>query len=189
MDRDVELRLVAGLRQGQPRAFGPVYEEYRTRLFSFLLRMVGRRDVAEDLAQEVWMRLAGKAAYLRGDTRLEPWLFTVAHNRCVSYWRTRGSDLASCALESPPVDLADNGPSPEQSAESAERRARLELALCRLPLRYREVLLLVGVEGMTPTDAAAVCGLKPEAMRKRLARARAMLAERIDRPRTRGGRR
>ncbi len=105
MEREAELRLVEGLRRGEASAFDAIYEEYRPRLFSFVLRMVGRR----------------------------------------------------------------------------------ETAVTALPARYREVLLLVGVEGMTPAAAAGVCGLSPEAMRKRLERARDTLAARLGRPRPRGG--
>jgi len=185
MDRDAELRLVEGLRRGEESAFDAVYEDYRPRLFSFVLRMVGRREAAEELAQEAWMRLAAKAGSLRADTRLGPWLFAVARNLCLSYWRTRGiegfADTAPRALERVTVDA----PSPERSAESGEGVARLEAALAGLPPRYREALLLVGVEGMAPGEAAGVCGLTPEAMRKRLERARDLLAARLELVRSR----
>jgi len=171
---------VAALRRGDEAAFPPVYEAYSSRVFTFILRMVNRRAVAEELAQEVWMRLAVRAQSLRPDTRLEPWLFTVARNLCVSYWRTRGVEgMQDGARET--LD-AIRGPNitPDRVAESRELRRQIERALAGLPRPYREALLLVGVEGMTPATAAAVCGLSPEAMRKRLERARDMLAERMD---------
>ncbi len=176
MDRNEELRLVAALRRGEEEAFVPVYEAFRARIFTFILRMVQRRAIAEELAQEVWMRLAVRAQSLREDTRLEAWLFTVARNLCASYWRTRGIEGLS---DTPPADvdrLAEAGDSPESAAASQELRGRLDRALARVPVRYREALLLVGVHGMTPATAAAVCGVAPEAMRKRLERARVMLA-------------
>jgi RNA polymerase sigma-70 factor (ECF subfamily) len=57
-----------------------------------------------------------------------------------------------------------------------------EAALASLPADYREVLLLVGVEGFRPVDAAAVCGISPEALRQRLSRARALLTRRLEEP-------
>ncbi len=181
MDRDDEARLVAALRQGDPEAFGPVYDAYRSRLFTFILRMVNRRAIAEELAQEVWLRLAERARALREDTRLEPWLFTVARNLCISYWRTRGIEgLHDGSQET--IDLVPSGGAPpDRRAESSELRARLEAALSRLSRPYREALLLVGVEGMPAVTAAAVCGLTPEAMRKRLERAREMLSAELER--------
>ena len=180
MDRDDEARLVAALGRGEEAAFAPVYEAYRSRVFTFILRMVSRRAIAEELAQEVWMRLAVRARSLREDTRLEPWLFTVARNLCISYWRTRGVE----GLHDGSRETIDRVPSesvaPDRKAESSEARVGLEAALARLARPYREALLLVGVEGMPAVIAAAVCGLSPEAMRKRLERARDMLAERMD---------
>ncbi len=189
MDRDDEARLVAALRRGEESAFAPVYDAYRARVFTFILRMVNRRAIAEELAQEVWLRLAARARGLREDTRLEPWLFTVARNLCMSYWRTRGVE----GLHDGSPDTMDRvpagGTSPDRKAEAGELRAQLESALARLSRPYREALLLVGVEGMAPITAAAVCGLSPEAMRKRLERARQMLAAELETTRHRAGER
>jgi RNA polymerase sigma-70 factor, ECF subfamily len=71
-------------------------------------------------------------------------------------------------------------PSPFEITAASEAERRLEAALATLPVTYREALLLVGVEGMRPADAAAVCGITPEAMRQRLSRARALIAEWLD---------
>jgi RNA polymerase sigma-70 factor (ECF subfamily) len=70
-------------------------------------------------------------------------------------------------------------PSPFELAAAGELERRVERALSSLSPQYREVLLLVGHEGLTATDAAAVCGISPEALRQRLSRARAALAERL----------
>jgi RNA polymerase sigma-70 factor (ECF subfamily) len=74
-------------------------------------------------------------------------------------------------------------PSPFDLAAAGELERRVERALAALPPTQREVLLLVAFEGLTPSEAADVCGTTPEAMRQRLARARSALAEAIDRPR------
>jgi RNA polymerase sigma factor (sigma-70 family) len=70
-------------------------------------------------------------------------------------------------------------PSPFDLAAAGELERRVERALSTLSPQYREVLLLVGHEGLTPTDAALVCGISPEALRQRLSRARAALAEKL----------
>ena len=72
------------------------------------------------------------------------------------------------------------GPSPFEEAAASESERRIEAALAELPLHYREVLLLVGVEGLELSEAAAVCGISNVALRQRLSRARAMLAHRLD---------
>lgn len=180
MDRETEVRLLEGLRRGEERAFDGVYEEYRARIFRFVLRMVGRPEVAEELCQEVWLRVAARAASLREETRLAPWLFTVSRNLCLSYWRTRRFEGVGCSDSELLESLPEAGASPERRAANEEMAERLERGLARLPARYREALLLVGVEEMAPAEAATICGVKPEAMRKRLERARDMLAAVID---------
>jgi RNA polymerase sigma-70 factor (ECF subfamily) len=181
MDRDTELSLVEGLRSGDPGAFDAVYEAYRARVFGFLVRLSRSRTVAEDLLDETWLRLVSKARSLRTDTYLLPWLFTVARNL---YWTYR----RSCLLEET-VDTAALAlwPSPEASPFEAaahdELQRRLERALAHLSPQHREVLLLVGLEGLTPSEAAGVCHVTPEALRQRLARARAALSQGLDLPR------
>ena len=84
----VELATVEGLRAGDARAFHAVYDAYAARLFTFLARLSRRRDLAEDLAEETWLRLVANAPRLRSDTRLGPWLFAVARNLYASACRS-----------------------------------------------------------------------------------------------------
>jgi len=175
MDRAVELSLVRRLREADTAAFDQIYDTLNSRLYSFLARLSGRRDIAEDLVEETWLRLVSASATLAPDTRLAPWLFTVAHNLYVSYCRSRGREQSwtSDLLLLWPDRLS---PSPFDSAASNESETRLKVALAALPVKHREALLLVGVEGLRPAEAAAVCGISPEAFRQRLSRARALLS-------------
>jgi RNA polymerase sigma-70 factor (ECF subfamily) len=179
MDPESERELVTRLRAGDAAAFDEVFDRFNIRLFSFLARLSKRRCVAEDLVEETWLRFVSRAAQLAPDTRLQPWLFTVAHNLYVSYRRSRavedshGSGLIGLWPYGSP------GPSPFESAAATETGQRLEEALAALPVDAREVLLLVAVEGLTPSEAAQVCGVSAVAMRKRLSRARALLARRL----------
>jgi RNA polymerase sigma-70 factor (ECF subfamily) len=176
VEREIELRLVARLKAGDAAAFEAIYEAFRPRLFSFLARLSRRRDVAEDLLEETWLRLVTKASDLTDDTRLGPWLFTVARNLFASWCRHRAKDddrIFDLALSWPG---ALPGESPFEAAARGETERRLEAALARLPAKDREVLLLVAGEELSPSEAAAVLGLSPEALRKRLQRARERLA-------------
>ena len=180
MDREDELVLVGRLRDGDEAAFDAVYEEYRARLYSFLARLSRNRDVAEDLLDETWLRLASSAARLRPDTRLGPWLFTVARNLFYSYCRSRELDKSCSAGLMGLWPAGSPRPSPFEETAARELERRLERALARLPARHREALLLVGVEGLSPGEAAGVCALSPEAFRQRLSRARAALDAELD---------
>lgn len=182
MGREDERSLVARLRAADAAAFDDVYDAYRARVFAFLLRMCRSRPLAEDLLNETWLRLVRHSRTLRDDTRIGPWLFTVARNL---YWSHRRASLVeeACAPEllglwpaTPPW------PSPFDLAAAGELERRVEVALSMLQPQHREVLLLVITEGLTPGEAAVVCGISPEAMRQRLSRARAALAEQLHLP-------
>jgi RNA polymerase sigma-70 factor (ECF subfamily) len=173
VDPERESELVARLRRGDHAAFDAVYDAYRAKVFGFLARMAGRRDLAEDLCQETFLRLAARAAQLAPDTRLAAWLFTVARNLYWSHCRSVLLDAArldALAL-APPAGAS----SPFESAAASQMGVRLERAFAALAERDREVLLLVAVERLDHTDAAAMLELTPEALRQRLSRARARL--------------
>jgi RNA polymerase sigma-70 factor (ECF subfamily) len=179
MERQLELRLVAGLRRGDPAAFEAVHDAFNGRLFNFLARLSNRRHVAEDLLEETWLRLVGHAARLRPDTSLGPWLFTVARNLHASYRRSRSIEDAGSADAARLWASVSPTPSPLEAAEASETERRIGDALASLPTMYREALLLVAIEGLRPSEAASVCGVTPEAMRQRLSRARALLYRRL----------
>ena len=180
MDRESELALVVRLRTGDPAAFDLVHEAFNTRLFSFLARLSQRREVAEDLLEETWLRLVAHAPALQADTRLAPWLFTVARNLYASYCRARLVEQSHAAGLIALWPGASTQPSPFEALAATETGRRIEAALATLPVTCREALLLVATEGLSPAEASAVCGISPEAMRQRLSRARALLARRLD---------
>lgn len=180
MEREAELAIVARLRAGDPAAFDETYTAFSDRLFTFLLRLSCRREVAEDLLEETWLRLVSHAARLKPDTVLGAWLFTVARNLHVSYQRSRAlEDLSSSGLIGLwPYGVHRSSPFEETAANELERR--VERALASLPSRSREVLLLVATAGLSPAEAASICGISPETFRQRLSRARAQLTRALD---------
>lgn len=178
MDSDTERQLVKRLQAGDAAAFDVVYAAFNDRLFNFLTRLARNRDAAEDLLEETWLRFVRHAGKLRPDTQLGPWLFTVARHLHVSYWRARAVEETAM----PSIGLWPGGPasSPFELAAASEFERRLEAALLQLPTQFREVLLLVAIEGLRPAEAAVVCGISQEALRQRLKRARGMLAQLLD---------
>ena len=179
MDPDDEGALVARLRAADPGAFDELYDAYRPRLFAFLLRMTRSRTVAEDLLNDTWLRVVRHAYRLRADTRVGPWLFTVARNL---YWSYRRSSLVEERCAPDLLSLWPSPapwPSPFDLAAAGELERRVERALSRLSPQHREVLILIAHEGLTPADAAAVCGTSAEALRQRLSRARTALEQKL----------
>ena len=179
MDREFELQLVERLRTGDLGAFDAVHDAFNGRLYNFLARLSNRREVAEDLLEETWLRLVVHAKRLRPDTQLGPWLFTVARHLHASYCRSR---LLEDSHASGMIGLWPSGrpgPSPFDVLETSEAQRRAATVLASLPLAYREALLLVAVEGLRHSEAAAICGVTAETMRQRVHRARALFARRV----------
>jgi len=174
--RAVDRALGARLRAGEVAAFDALYDRHATRLHRILCRLGASRESAEDILQETWLRLAANARALPDDTDVGAWLYTVARNLLRD--GTRNERRRAVLTPPPPA------PSPPE-AEEARRAARadvqrLEAALASLPEASREILVLVGVEGMSPAEAGALLGLTAETTRQRLHRARAQLAEALD---------
>jgi RNA polymerase sigma-70 factor (ECF subfamily) len=180
MDRESELLLVARLRQANADAFDAVHAAFNAPVFNFLARLSRRREVAEDLLEETWLRFIDRAPKLSDDTRLAPFLFTIARNLFISYCRSRSIEdhYAPALLGLWPSGAA--APSQFDLTVASETGRRLDAALASLPAIYREALLLVAVEDMKPAEAAAVCGISSEAMRQRISRGRALLARSLD---------
>jgi RNA polymerase sigma factor (sigma-70 family) len=168
-DRD----LVLLLRRRQPGAFEELYRRYRDRIWRFLARLAGRVDIAEDLFQDTWLAAARNAHRLREDTELGPWLFTIARNkyrnglRFVSFDERKRTNLSTSEQPTPS--------SPDHDAVVRQQIANLAASFDRLPSANREVLLLALVEGLETGEIAAILGLREDAVRKRLSRARAAL--------------
>ncbi len=180
MDAPAHPSLVTRLKSGDAGAFDAVYREYHPRLYSFLWRLTRRREIAAELCQESWLRLAAEAAWLKDDTHLTAWLFTVARNLFLSHQRWSlidGSRLAEATLWS---KGRQHESTPETEAMASQSQRTVDAALAALPVKYREAVLLVCVEHFEPSDAARIIGITPEAFRQRLSRARDQLRTALD---------
>jgi len=180
VDRELERGLVARLKAGDPSAFEAIYAAYRPRVFTFLARLSRRRDVAEDLAHETWLRLVTHAHRLADDTSVSAWLFTVARNLYTSWCRHRSVDATRVADAPASWPPPARGESPFEAAARNETERRLERALARLPLADRELLLMIVIGGLSHSEVAGAIGLRPEVLRKRLQRARERLAAELE---------
>jgi RNA polymerase sigma-70 factor (ECF subfamily) len=161
--------VIHGLARADARTFERAYGALRAPLYSFLLRLSGRVDLAEDLLQETWLRLVRSAPELPEGTRLRPWLFTVARNLFRSDRRSSRCSLQRSRELAGLPRLPPESPFDLLAAATAERA--FYRAMARLSVDQREVLLLC-VDGFGPSDAASMLGIRAEAARQRLSRAR-----------------
>jgi len=175
-----EHQLIQRLKRGESDAFDAIYEQYRPRLFAFLARLTQQRELAEDLLQETWLRLAATAPRLADATNIGAWLFTVARNLHRSHVRWLVLDLDHRRWQRRTARHGIENTSPFDLTAAGELERQLEHALALLPIKHREAVLLVAVERMEPAEAARVLGIQPDALRQRLARGRTAIAARLE---------
>jgi len=143
------------------------------RLRRFARYLARDADHADDLVQETLIRALGALPQLDPEGNLRAWLFTILQNVLRGEWRRRRRSPVRHDID------ADGVPEPSQKGGQFESATLAELAgaIRRLPPRFREVLMLCGVEGFDYEEAAAVLGVPVGTIRSRLSRARAMLKE------------
>ena len=161
-------------RQGDARAFETLYARHKGPLYRFVLRSVRERGVAEELYQEIWMRIIEARSRYTVQAKFTTWLYTIAHHRLADHWRRRGLQLVDLADHDPPAPAAYE---PARRVEGRESLARLALALAALPAVQREAFLMHEEGGMSVAEIAAATGVGEEAAKSRLRYALAKLRE------------
>jgi RNA polymerase sigma-70 factor (ECF subfamily) len=163
-------------RDGNAGAFETLYARHRARLFRFVLRSVKERGMAEELFQDVWMRVIEARERYAPKARFTTWLYSIAHNRLIDHWRRKG--LSVVDLEN--VDVEGNSPNPERQAEARQGLQRFARALEALPPAQREAFLLHEEAGMSVAEIAQATGAGEEAAKSRLRYALAKLKAAVD---------
>jgi len=168
--------LMAAYRDGNAAAFDALYSRHRGPLFRYVLRGVKLRAVAEELYQEIWIRVIEARRRYSPTARFTTWLYTIAHNRLVDHWRRK--ELAVVPVEDEMVP--DGAADPARHAEGREALSRFAKALEDLPHAQREAFLLHEETGLTALEIAAVTGSETEAVKSRLRYAVAKLKAAVD---------
>lgn len=167
-ERDPDVELLAGVGKREPAAIRALVARKLPRLLALATRMLGDRMEAEDVAQEVFVRIWENAARWReGEARFDTWLHRVAINLCYDRLRKHRPTPADDVPDEP-----DPAPSPDAAWEARVRDARIKTALAQLPSRQREALVLSYYQELSNTDAAALMGVTVDALESLLSRAR-----------------
>lgn len=164
-------------RQGDAGAFEALYARHKGPLYRFVLRAVRERGRAEELFQEIWMRVIEARGRYEARAKFTTWLYTIAHHRLTDHWRKRGLRLVDADGVDPPAPRADE---PEARAEGRQDLQRLATALAALPELQREAFLLHAEAGMTAAQIAAATGANEEAAKSRLRYALGKLKAALD---------
>jgi len=166
---------IAQVRRGDPGALAVVIARYQHRLYRYLLRLAREPAAAEDLFQQTWLRVMEKIGRYDAQRNFEAWLFSVAHNLAMDFWRAkRGDSLDSTGDGEEPAAcerLVAGDPDALAQLLDFERGAMLAACLHELPAIHREVLTLRFEEDMKLEEIAEVAGIPLSTVKSRLRRA------------------
>lgn len=160
--------LMRAVREGDVGHLGELFERYHLRLFDFLSRVTGDRTAAEDLVQDIFVRVLKYRATYRDGGSFETWLFRIARNARADYFRQR---VPSEPIEDEALDTQEPQPGPARRLEVAQERARLRRALMQLRDDKRELLVLARYRDMKYEQIAEILGIEVGAVKVRVHRA------------------
>ena len=189
MNADTHDNLAMQFQRGDEQAFGLIFEQYRAPVFNFIYRMLnGNREAAEDLLNEIFMKLHDARESYEPKAKFSTWLFTIARNHCLnciksrSYRQSRRTvSLEELAQKTPESSIPDRlmALSVPDDSKRADLRELLEQAIAGLPDEYKEVFVLHAVEGFAHEEVAQMLGMNPATVRTNYHRARALLRKAI----------
>lgn len=171
--------IARGLKRQDPELLDQLIETYQHRLMRYLMFLTGKREVAEDLFQEVWIRVLRRGAQYNGKARFDTWIFTIARNLVIDLSRKRTmaslDEMREGGEDERPFEIAEESPSPLEKYEFKENAAELAVVLNALEPNYREVLTLRFHEEMSLDQIATLTRAPLSTVKSRLYRGLAAL--------------
>lgn len=190
--RRESLAVAQGLKRQEAGLLDELIVRYQHRLLRYLLFLTGNRELAEDLFQEVWMRVLVRGGQFNGHARFETWLFTIARNLVIDHRRKRTmsslDELVECGGDDDrpmAFEVADGEPTPFDRFSSLEDRERIAAALLQLDTLHREVLVLRFHEDLSLDEIAKVTRAPLSTVKSRLYRGLAMIKPKLGQDRLR----
>jgi RNA polymerase sigma-70 factor (ECF subfamily) len=179
-DRDDDERLIAAAKGGDRSAIETLLERHQQQVYAFGRRMCRNAEDAKDVTQDTLLAATRAIGDFQGSSKLSTWLFTIARRFCIRRQeRDAARPLEPASMDRAARTVADARPDPAEAAESKELHEMVEDALDALEPNQREAFILRDVEGMTAPEVAEVLGVRVEAVKSRLHRARSAIRTRL----------
>ncbi len=182
--------IVALARGGEEPAYRELVRRYERPLFSLLYRMVRDRELAEDLAQETFVKALNAIESYRPEYKFSSWIFKIANNAAIDHLRRRELDTLSLegsphaetpeAIEATALQIGDRQESPLDEVEARELGGEIEAAIAKLRPEYRSCILLRHVEGRAYEEIAEILGLPLGTVKTYIHRARNELRRELE---------
>jgi len=186
--RQESLAVSQGLKRHDTGLLDELIGRYQHRLLRYLLYLTSDREMAEDLFQEVWMRVLVRGAQFNGTARFDTWLFTIARNLVIDQRRKRTMSSLDELFEGHSeddrpmsYDVPDTDSTPFDRFSNLEDRERIASALLELDTLYREVLVLRFHEDLSLEEIAKVTRAPLSTVKSRLYRGLAAIKPKLER--------
>jgi RNA polymerase sigma-70 factor, ECF subfamily len=163
--------LMLRYRDGDTRAFEILYERHKGPLYRYLQRMCGRREVADDLFQEVWSKVIASRSRYEARAQFNTFLFRIAHNCAIDYFRRSGRTAERAVQDIDEVAEQIGGAEherPDAALADAQVRRDFRRALEQLPAEQRDVFVLYEESGLTLEEIGRITGVAMETAKSRL---------------------
>ncbi|PYM86801.1 MAG: hypothetical protein DME09_01310 [Candidatus Rokuibacteriota bacterium] len=183
-DHADENRIIAQCLAGDRKAYTLLVERYKELVHDLVYRMIGDAARAEDIAQDAFVKGYLSLRDFRGESRFSTWVCRIAINRCRDLLRRARREVLmpdGPDGEPPLSESVDEGETPAAALERREREEVLHRALARLPLKYREAVVLRHIEGMEFREVGSLLGIAAGAAKVRTFRGREMLRRLLER--------
>ena len=167
-----DLDLADRHRYGDATAFEEIYERFAPMVYNLCLRLCGNSCRAQDLSQEIFLRVFKGLKRFRGRSSLRTWIYRIALNHCRSRLGRKKLLLEELSTEIEEGALPDPSRGPEERLMASECGRRVAGALVQLPRCFREAVVLRDIEGLSYDEIATVLGVRVGTVRSRIARGR-----------------
>lgn len=176
VELDVDQEIVAQFRSGDRDAFAKLVQKYQSRVLTLATRILDNRSEAEDVAQDIFVKVFQSLHEFRGASRFSTWLYRITVNHCLNYIRRRTRQQQTLVAAEPEEWMQESPTSnPHRTLEQKERWALVQAKLQVLSPEYRTILLLRDFEGLSYEEIADVLQLESGTVKSRLHRARTEL--------------
>jgi len=180
--------LAVKAKEGDRTAFEELFKRYKKPILNFIYRLIGSRETAEEVAQEVFIKVYNNLDIFDATKRFASWLYTIARNLAKNAIRDKRY-FRDVSLEQPISGqdeyielkdvIADTSAQPDAIAQDEELAEQAQKVLNTLPLEYREVITLCSIQGLTYEEAAKIIGCSVATVSVRLSKAKILFMKKL----------
>jgi RNA polymerase sigma-70 factor (ECF subfamily) len=155
VNKATDNHLMVQVRDGNVEKLAVLFERYHVMIYNFFLRLTRNRSISEDLVQDVFVRVLKYRSTYKGENKFTIWLYKIARNAHIDFLRKKKDEISLDEHwdEAPSLD-----PSPSEEVEQAQEIARLNLALSKLSVKKREVIILSRFQNLKYKEIAELLG-------------------------------